>query len=1598
MLFPLPKSPIAGYRSVLRTFISAFVASYEITHQIEDSTFNQILDIVCKIYSGEEALCVQFWDRESFVDGPIRCLLCSLESEFPFRTVELVRLLSALCEGAWPAECVYNFLDKMVGITSLFEIPGDSSVDNSSQIVETLYPLRIPRVDGLIIPTRTRGHVLKVVEGNIALIRWQYMQSGMFVLVLRLARELHLNSYEDVLATLDLLCRLVSFNTALCFALIHIDNSLSVQAARMNGHINENLSVDVVKIICTLVSKLAPSVNSVAVMSMCISILSKMLKCLPSHVAAVASTANVFGTGSRDLSSGTWLLSGGLARMLLVDCEQNEDCCSLTISVLDFTMQLVETGVEDSMVSALVVFCLQYVLVNHEHWKYKVKHSRWKVTIKVLEVVKSCIKSVQHSQKHGYLIRDILLCDSSIHNTLFRIMCIKAQTFERLYLSRLYELKEIEGLQLSVNSALDIVFSILVNLSKDFPSGLPVFHQAVLSSTTKPIPVSTAVVALMSFSRNPAIQVAAARLLSLLCIIAEKAQPHSFGSVCLMSDDMQIRELSSSIRDILSEEPITHEDLFISFLKFLISAAQYQPAFLISMIATKENGEVQQSDAGNAKYQLLDVPSFESLKSKKASIMGSLLQYVKRSNELIESHPSLLLNVLNFLKTLWQGATQYMQMLETFKNSEEFWKNLSSSVSLIASKGASSLENQTGDETLHLAYRYQCQSAVLEIMAHEMFLQKKLFNEELLEKSTSEQCRGKIERTVNIDKSKFDNVSGLKDILSTWCERSVMDNLVKSCVPCGYDKEVILRLKIAANLCIVHLMQKLSFGDTGSLSISLVKKIHDISKKLNEQPAFSELLAQYSLHGYSEGKQLNALILNDLYYHLQGEMEGREITPGPFRDLSQYLFGLEILYTNERKHMMDFYPPDSDTYLFDHRHLRASLGIEFWDHSDWKASKAVAESMLLHMYNANMMLFLADSKHSALKALIAILSVYEGNFTETTAASRGEGIGESLIKSCIDYVCECLQTIIESIVPTPYPSEDLLKFLTTQAQLLLNLIRFLYRRVSVRTNRQHFLRVCALVINTSGSGLRVLCDIRPSTVGLKKTVKLFLTLLLTSLEFSCLQAQEKPNLDGVDTFAEVSLVILGLLPVLCNCIETDEYLNLTLAAIDIILKAFLASNTWLPVLQKHLHLQLVIKKLPEKDSLVSVPIILKFLLTLSRNRGGAQMLQSSNIFSSLKVLFALFLDGKDFPNDQDEMYLSPTFNKDEKPQHIWGLCLAIIISMINSLRDDSSCGDLVDSAISYFFLEKAYLISYYLSAPEFLTDEHSKKRAQTQNTQTSLTSLRDTEHTLMLICTLAEHRHSWSKFMKEMDSQLRERSIHLLAFISRGTQRIGESPNRNTPLLCPPILKEEVESYEREPFVNSKNGWFVLLALGCEAKTTASPRDGANENPDAIRWTHFSDSAAIQLYRIGFFLLKFLCLQAKSATERAEELGFINLAHFPELPMPEILHGLQDQAIAIVTELCEARKLEQGRSESSEIYALCFLLLKIIEKALYLELCVQQTCGIRPVLGRVEDFSKEIKSLIQATEKCTYLKPSLQSLKQIIALLYPGLLQTEGIM
>lgn len=126
----------------------------------------------------------------------------------------------------------------------------------------------------------------------------------------------------------------------------------------------------------------------------------------------------------------------------------------------------------------------------------------------------------------------------------------------------------------------------------------------------------------------------------------------------------------------------------------------------------------------------------------------------------------------------------------------------------------------------------------------------------------------------------------------------------------------------------------------------------------------------------SAEKERNYLILSDLYYHLQGEVEGREIGAGSFKELSQFLIESNIFQTYQLKYDGDLFITGKDAYRFDLKRVRAELGSDLWDYSTWKESKAIAETMLNHMKDVNSMVFLTSSKLSALGALRSVLTVY----------------------------------------------------------------------------------------------------------------------------------------------------------------------------------------------------------------------------------------------------------------------------------------------------------------------------------------------------------------------------------------------------------------------------------------------------------------------------------------------------------------------------------------------------------------------------------------------------------------------------------------------
>ncbi|KAL8060239.1 hypothetical protein ABFX02_02G012000 [Erythranthe guttata] len=1583
---------LAGCRSVLRTFISAFIASYEINLQFEDDNLKLILDILCKIYRGEESLCIQFWDKDSFIDGPVRCLLCNLEGEFPFRITQLVNLLSALCEGAWPSECVFNFLDKSVGLSTPIELSSDSVVDAASNFVETRFPLPVAGVEGLVIPSKSRGQVLRMIDENCALVRWEYPESGVLVLLLRLAQQLYLQNPEELIVILDLLSRLVTFSTAVRYSLTDAWNSFHDKELSM-GNQDKYMRVDVVEIVCSLVKNLSPSVNGAVMMSMCVNILTKMLICLPSHAATVFTKGNIFDVdlrtnpfdmGSNGLSSGSWLLSGRLAKMLLIDCEQSD--CSMTLAVLDFTKSLLETGLETDTVLALIIFSLQYVLVNHEFWKYKVKRARWKVTMKVLEVMKKCISSISCCPKLGEIVCHIMLFDSSIHSTLFRIVCTTATSLEKLYVSRLFDTLDIEGLQQAISCGLDVLVSMISTFSKDSP-GLPIFHQAIFSPMTKPIPVITAAISLISYFRDPKIQIGAARLLSAL-FVEDFSQSYTYSNASLGLDDKQVANFRKSICNILSEQPPCNDDLIIATLKLLTAAArnQLQPAFLTAVISSKENlsAQVLNADSEHQPNKSENV----SLDSKEESLLNAVLRCLKKSEDLFHSNPSMLVCLLNFLRSLWQGAPQFMKTLEQLKVSENFWGQVSYSVLLITSNKGK-LEELAGKE---LHYGYQLLSNVLDILGYEIFLQKKLMHAQMVVNQISKPPINGGENTVG-SKCTESKSNSLKEMISTWFKSSQLGDLIKACVSWEYDASS-QRAKVAAVLFAVQAMVKLRSRDSGSLSVSLIERIVTLSQKLCKLPAFTELLTQYTQCGYSVGEELETLILSDLSYHVQGELEGRQIDNRPFKELFQFLLDSNILDAYNHKQDDDVLANVKSIYLYDTVRLRADLGLEMWDRLAWKEIKEVAQTMLLCLQDANSRMLHSNSKLSALRGLIMLLYMHEGNLKKDEDLTALK-IPDEVVSSCINHTCQCLHSTLESLTPAPVDSEDVLDIVTAQAELLLFLVRSISNNLSQPD--------CVLILKTSGYGLKLLCSYKPSLV-VRTAKKFLLMLIVSSVEFSSVDlCSDVSGTESVEGSTEVSNSCLGLLPILCNCIQDPEQYTLSLATIDLILKGFSSPATWFAVIQKHLPLQHLVQKLHDRTLSSNVSVTLKFLLNLARVRHGADMLLNAGILASIKTLFSDFSEGGPFSVIQSERIFSSQSDKSEKPEPVWGLGLAVLTALIQSLGESSSAS-IIDHLMTCILVEKAPLVSYYLSAPDFPTEGHENKRARALKSNISLSELKETQNTLALICVLAKHRSSWKKILQNMESQLREKSIHLLAFISRATQRPGESFRGEAPLLCHPVLKEEFEWYKKQPFINSRNGWFALSALGCKlnpkfahlsSRTTAlTLRDQSKDSANVSPQTHLSDLIAIEMYKIAFLLLNFLCTQAESAARKAEEIGFVDLAHFPELPMPDILHGLQDQGIAIITELCEADKMKQLAPEKQQI---CLLLLQVTVMALYLEFCVIQICGIRPVSGHVETFSKELRLLVRATEGHVFLKEPLKTLKQIVSFVYPELTQQEAL-
>jgi hypothetical protein len=90
---------------------------------------------------------------------------------------------------------------------------------------------------------------------------------------------------------------------------------------------------------------------------------------------------------------------------------------------------------------------------------------------------------------------------------------------------------------------------------------------------------------------------------------------------------------------------------------------------------------------------------------RESKVVEMLLKYLDRSKYLINGMPHILSSILGLIKALWEGGTQYIEILDILKSSKNFWENLLSCLSPSHDKSPLPVES-SNKESRELSSRY----------------------------------------------------------------------------------------------------------------------------------------------------------------------------------------------------------------------------------------------------------------------------------------------------------------------------------------------------------------------------------------------------------------------------------------------------------------------------------------------------------------------------------------------------------------------------------------------------------------------------------------------------------------------------------------------------------------------------------------------------------------------------------------------------------------------------------------------------------------------------------------------------------------------------
>eukprot|EP00850_Spirogloea_muscicola_P021166 SM000239S08071 [mRNA] locus=s239:160988:171911:+ [translate_table: standard] len=937
-----PELDSGEYKRILKMLIAAFLASFEVKNQVNLDDIRVVVDILSEIYTGEADLCCDFWDSRNLLDASIRALLLALLDAFPDNADLLLRFLSSLSEGLWPAECVCAYVLRPVRVATTYQLSEETaqSLEEVGGEVEAAGDgVPVPLAPTLRAPAGTRGQIVKFLDSSKALVRWEAQHICIVVLMLRCATvasnlgNATKSQRREIRLLMLLIDRVLTSNRKLVQVLLAVDQDPNVAAERSDGRMQPTARVELIPFLGVLLRQLSKSQPDAATLALVTANLAHIAHCCPGLVL-------------KDLQSSPLSEqdAGGQGAMLqqLLRGEQAAGEYDLTLSVLALLQVLIEKGSTSEWVVSLLRQLALHVLEHAATWRYNDRVQRWQVVTKAMRAIMAALSRVSWTaRQQAPNQRDDLICspvlkmlltDSGTQGALFRLLGVDFSALQKFQSDPAVGRRESDAFEEALFCSLALLHNLIEAVCTS--SGMNSFLLLLSASLLPDEPTSTKddsaqaslaemlhkgavvgpIASLLKCERNQSMQKASLRALQALSKL-----PMPVSLSIASPDSSQVAHLKSCFAGLLAKDvAAAYPDLTLAALDLLIAAVPGQPA-LVDFFLSPPDPSRCNSDKEDNLDEGKGLEALWALVQQSAVLLASDLGEV-------------LARVLTLLVRIWKEPVGCYSVVQWLLTKPTFW--LTATTSLFVSSRAASAPSLSADaddqsmqvaksceemekEALHLT----CEALAFQLMALDVFLQARL-----LVPAKSATCVGDTSRALGESGAlqvlrDWHKLAGTRPQAATARFAELQDN----------HADIFHQSKKYSQLVLVGLMSKVPEEDKDGLDENLVACVQGVAAKLFLSPDAKELLQQYRAYGQKE--DLQALVVNDLYQHLAGELEGgRDVPEGSFRRLLELVVSLrpeELLKVGAPALQLN----DGLDAGWPCTLLERALGLEWWPNS-----------------------------------------------------------------------------------------------------------------------------------------------------------------------------------------------------------------------------------------------------------------------------------------------------------------------------------------------------------------------------------------------------------------------------------------------------------------------------------------------------------------------------------------------------------------------------------------------------------------------------------------------------------------------------------------